>query len=352
MSGVKYCSADLSRKITILSFLAMVTVVCIHSDPLELMDNPSVAARMFSRGFDLLKLWAVPFFYMVSGYFFSRRIDVGKEIQYGKLVSSKWRGLILPYLLWGGIYGTIVSLPLIVATNRKVGNPIWQRSVFDGGGGFFGVVDRMFGLVIDQSPANGALWFLRVLIIFFLLAPLWIFIYRRAFGLLVGIAFILMGSPYMGFGDYFVKMPSVGWILVGMCAGKLKLDVAKPSIWLVMLPAIGLGYLSWIGCGHWADVAWEFAVIAVIWRCYDWLNISAPAELPRVMHLSFWIYCMHHWIAGYTGAAFRMVLGRGELSYWIQIVSIPTITIGVCVLSAKLIEKFMPRVFSILNGAR
>lgn len=61
------CSEYTSRKIRVLSFLAMVTVVMIHSDPLSLTENPNAFIRRFSFVAGLLKLWAVPLLYAPKG---------------------------------------------------------------------------------------------------------------------------------------------------------------------------------------------------------------------------------------------------------------------------------------------
>lgn len=68
MQGSSYVSAELSYKIRILSFLAAVAVVIIHSSSLESMTDPMWAGRL-GNWIGYLQRWAVPYFFIITDSF-------------------------------------------------------------------------------------------------------------------------------------------------------------------------------------------------------------------------------------------------------------------------------------------
>lgn len=64
---MKYCSETTSRKIAVLTTLATVAVVIVHSNSLESIRTPSWAFWA-GNAIAFLQHWAVPFFFMVSGF--------------------------------------------------------------------------------------------------------------------------------------------------------------------------------------------------------------------------------------------------------------------------------------------
>ena len=224
-----YCSESISRKITVLSFFAMITVVSIHSDPLPLMAAPSCFCRNLSRISSMLKDWAVPYFYVVSGFFFARCYA---HRTYGEFMSGKVRSLIIPYLLWGGVYGTITMLPLEIAVNKFHGAPLLFNTRI--GGGVLHTLDRFFG-IFYSSPYDGALWYVRMLVLFFALAPIWIFILRRCDWLLfvlgvLGIFLFKIGGGQhdvlfsFGTWSFDITFSSIAWLLLGMFVASRHLE--------------------------------------------------------------------------------------------------------------------------------
>lgn len=100
---MSYCNSKTSRKIAVLTTLATIAVVIIHSNSLE---SYRESAWLFGigNGIAFLQHWAVPFFFMVSGFFFDRAFDDGPLIGgYSSFLFKKLRTLGMPYLLWGSV---------------------------------------------------------------------------------------------------------------------------------------------------------------------------------------------------------------------------------------------------------
>ena len=91
----------ISRKITVLSFLAMVSVVYIHHNGVGTFERArwnAIIQGFLTRG---ISDWAVPFFFMVSGFWFARSRYVEDELGgYRKLILKRMKTL-LPLILFG-----------------------------------------------------------------------------------------------------------------------------------------------------------------------------------------------------------------------------------------------------------
>ena len=187
---------DFSRKMKVLSFAAMATVVLIHSKTNgENASDWNVFIQTFlNRG---LSDWAVPFFFVASGFWFGKQIeDMSPSCffhqGYGKFMRKKALSIIFPYLLWS-VIGALLQLPLVCFNNHIKGRWLFQRTVFDANGAW-GVIDNLLGITKAGPVGNMPLWFLRVLIIFFLLSPMWVLLTSclpRACTALLGIVLLI-----------------------------------------------------------------------------------------------------------------------------------------------------------------
>ena len=90
-----YCSKDHSRRISVLSLLATIAVVILHSNSLE---NIRINAFVWWIGnvIAVLQYWAVPFFFIVSGFFFDRSY-VQHNVSTFQFLKKKVWSLGVPY---------------------------------------------------------------------------------------------------------------------------------------------------------------------------------------------------------------------------------------------------------------
>lgn len=354
-----YCRESISRKISVLSFIAMVTVVCIHSDPLPLMEDLDSFCTNLSVISSMLKEWAVPYFYVVSGFFFARCY---MQRTYWQFMKGKVRSLIIPYLLWGGVYGTIMMLPLEMAVNKFHGDSLLFNTRIVGG--VLHTLDRIFG-IFYSSPYDGALWYVRMLILFFALAPIWIFVLKRCDWLLfvlgvVGVCVFMRGGDQhdilfsIGNWNFDITFSSIAWLLLGMFVASRHLE-ERHCNFAILLGIIGFVInlsLSPHGC-QLVQRLWALALLWFVWNIYDVLPTVLPEKLPHFFTLSFFCYCIHHPLTGYYGASLRFLFGRtGSASYLMQIVLIPFFTVLTGVLVGMFLKNKLPRLYNVLNGGR
>ena len=147
---MKYCSDFTSRKIRILSFLATISVVIIHTNALE--GNREVAAAWWIGNLiGYAQRWAVPFFFVVSGFFLHRVFECQQHVIAATFLKKRVKTLLIPYLFWGAIYGTVTMTPLLygVAVAHQESSPL-SHTVFTGS--IWHVVNHIVGITCSAPP--------------------------------------------------------------------------------------------------------------------------------------------------------------------------------------------------------
>lgn len=174
-----------SSKIKALSLVAAFMVVQIHSCYGVGM------SRLWGKLYKIFMVegiygFAVPFFFIVSGYFFMNRYD-GSARWWIDGIYKRIRSLILPYFVWVILYICIV---------RFLFGDFRMKPLLD------------FG-IITVTPANGSMWYVKVLFFMCIGSPLLIasMEWLRKCSSMVLWAFLLgglmLGLPIPGFKTYW-----------------------------------------------------------------------------------------------------------------------------------------------------
>ena len=372
MSSPRYISPEISRKLRALSFLGAVSVVIIHSNPLETIADPLWAGRL-GNWVGYLQRWAVPYFFITSGFFFDRGYAAVDRDTMG-FFHAKARSLLVPYLLWGAVYGTLTMTPVLMGVNRMKGVDICIGTIFQDFE-IWPLVNRVFGIAM-ASPPNGALWYVRLCMIFFLFAPVWRWLRKRVLWSIPCMAFgcIMFGTPFLrGYSTESItvhgtmiacSLLGIGYLLLGMTASifraeRLRVDFSCMvsmliawCAWTYVTIESSLGALDIAP----SVVLWNHKVsgmllIGALWGALDIAWPVLAKIRPEIIGLSFWIYCMHHPVTSCVGAALHAVLGRtliGEV--WRLILSAP-ITLSICIVCGLMVRK-CGVVYSLLTGGR
>lgn len=368
----KYCSIYVSRKIAVLSTLATIAVAIIHSNSLERYYESRL---VFSIGnvIAFLQHWAVPFFFMVSGFFFDRAFAEKPIIKsYYPFLLKKLRSLGLPYLLWGSVIGFLLMTPLKMIVNHQQGVAVLSGTIF-AEHGVLNIADRVLG--VSGGNFVGALWYIRVLLVAFLTSPIWVGLRKISKWLLPisGFGLILCFSAVSGgggeergekFGFFCLQVSSFGWILLGMAVSAFKLEELKiprnvatcaALLWVIMSAIVIVNRFElapWNSALRiWFRIAPIFLIIAW-WRGGDCVIARLPEKLPVWFSYRFWIYCMHHPITAWVGGVVYAVVGHGlPGKIVVQCVQAP-ITLFACIYAAVVVKKHWPKAFAVLCGGR
>lgn len=185
-----FIDSETSRRITSLRYILSVLVVFIHNNftAENLADSvakgykvpvfaQNVAGEWIQSAISSgLGVCAVPLFFMFSAYLFFK-----KDMPYKVMLRKKSKGLFLPYLVWIALNIAFVTLtkffaaklnPSLLVNPEKI--PFLTWGVLDYLKAFTG-----FGFDQYNHPFVGQFWFVRDLLILFLLSPVLRFIYGR-----------------------------------------------------------------------------------------------------------------------------------------------------------------------------
>lgn len=343
-----------SRKIKVLSSVAMVAVVMIHSHALGTFERPAPWCLFLQTFlFRAITSWAVPFFFVVSGYFFAKCAYFAQGGGgYGLFIAKKARTLLLPYLLWT-ILGTAISFPLIVGNNYIMHRGLFERTCLASGFGW-NALDSFLGLTANGPSGNLALWYVRTLLIFFAVAPVWKFVLKlnKMLTLACGLLLVTFCSepwiPHTG-----LRYSSFGWLLLGVGIAELGIERLRIPRWLVI--ASGCTYFAsslYVGLGGFDN----FAVIPVSgvlfwWGLYDRFMLS-DRPLPSCFFITFWVYCLHGVVTGWFLSGTLFVFGKTNAS--VMVASFASIfgALAVSLTTGHYVKKSLPRFYYVLTGGR
>lgn len=333
----------LSTKCRWLSLLAAFAVVGIHSRTTEW--TPGVvdwSSRLQNFCIEHCS-FAVPLFFMFSGYWFIKSYE-----RYGfvQLLKKKFWSLYVPFVLWC-VIGELA---------------IWPTSFWSDVSPSWGALLGVPILLTKGLSLAFHLWYVRALLIFFLLAPLCYLIGKHAILVLAAIV-VTRFFPTVSLGpyhfDYFAL--AVPWFFIG--AGLSSGDWL--SVRLQRNHSMILALFSFIPliildvCGDWKVPyfisAHEVRIILMsvfFWFGFDWLVDRFALRQPlAVCSYTFFVYCLHVSVIRYTGNLLRVGLGTsscvktfGYFCNWLSFFA----DVGLAVLGVR----FVPRFYRLLSGGR
>jgi len=341
---------NFGEKVALVSLIAMFGVVAIHSNTEEAIHGAPqwfyFIDKLLTQAFTK---FCVPFFFVVSGFFFARGAYVAGRETYWQLLKKKWQTLVMPYLCWG-ILGACIQTPVVVLNNFVYHKPILARTVFCDGT-LLGSVNRILGITYNGPLGNLALWYLRALIIFFVLAPLWKTLIKwKWFSLVIAgvVLFVVPVSvvPYLRIGYH-----SVAWFMVGMAVWSfdlIKLKVDSKAFFVAAISYLVASLMVCLGYGCWYAVS-AIGGIVFWWGVCD----KVPhVKLTALGHQTFWVYCLHGPLMGYFIAGGLFVLGKTSVVGLVLSIVSPVFAIASCLFVYVLMHRYVPSLCRVLTGGR
>lgn len=199
--GPSAIAPDLSRKLSAVSFIAAVGVVFIHSYPSTITRQmePTIETFLCCSIEELASSFAVPMFFVISGYLFAMKTDLGRQPRwYPATLKKKVGSLLVPFLIWCTIYA-VFYIPFKLYGNHLAGRdlvyalPMLSHPLLSGWN-----ICGIYGLILPRYPGCPILWFVRNLMLLFLVSPLFLFLFRKRFAavLFLIIVFIAIVFEY------------------------------------------------------------------------------------------------------------------------------------------------------------
>lgn len=315
---------NISKVIALLRFPLIVMVVIIHCN------MGGFRTEIFNSCLQNIILLAVPFFFVISGYNFSK-----SNKSYFIKIKDRIQTLLIPYLIWNFI-AYIVSMRY-----KGLYLPNWE--------------------IIVPNPINFPLWYLRDLFILCLLYPLISLLTNR----LKGILFLIVTLPLcynnyifpvIGLRHYAIFFFGIGILMFRYLRAKnFSIIVSYYFEFFIYLITIILFIASLFiretmnPKSLWFVFYMLFAIISLLFILLRTENRLHYTFLFNLGKKSFFIYCIHCvLISGFAVFLVNLTPLYSEIKIFLA----SGLSISLCLLVFYLMKRYTPNILKILNGGK
>lgn len=335
-------NSELSNNIKIASLLCTLMVIFRHSRNLvafwgtEDVINPCC---FIENGFSTLTEVAVPYFFLVSGFFFFRS-SYSNKADYYAMIIKKGKTLLIPYIIWN-IIGFVI---LWLAGSWVNDNPTSVNSL----AAFFE------GLLL--SDYDGPLWYVRNLMMMMALVPIygWIFQINKLllYGI-IGIGLFLWWWPvdctwYSSEGFLFFFLGGV--IQQNQIIWDKRLTLAPLAILSCLWIVVCFFHPLW---SVWMNKLATLIGIICVWSWLTFMpNYSFKAWMLNISSFAFFIYVTHIFVIKTLKLLIAHFYPQQEFIALILFFLLPFVTLYLLLRAGKLLQRWFPDSYSIITGGR
>lgn len=372
-----------SRAIDLLRFPLAIAVVCIHSfGPSSNVNFQNINITNFSiiNLYDIIRVlishvlvqFAVPAFFIISGYLFFIKISTFNYSTYINKIKRKWHTLIIPYFVWNII--AIFVIVTLVFRNGLINHTSlhdvysffnengWIRLFWNCSSGS-AWVNWMGVTTTITNPIDGPLWFLRDLIIMMFISPV-IYYCIRKFNLsiivVLGICYInklwfnitgfhIIAVFFFSFGAYFAINKK------NMFFEMKKFDQYANILFVLLLP-----FATYFN-GVFTPIGRIIMPIFIILSVFVFFEISREiiskyniCVNPVFPNSSFFIFASHIiLILPFSEEICNYILpGSNGIALLIKYFLTPLVCVSICMGLYVFLRKYVPALSKLLNGNR
>ena len=299
---------------------------------------------------------AVPIFFIISGYLYFLSYKNTRE-KYMTKTKKRIRTLILPYLLISFLTllcYTFVLDPLFGSYINKMANILYDP-----------ILDTLKKIFINPLPYQ--LWFLRDLILLTFLSPfIYVFIkYLKFYFILI---LIFLWFPLTSFDFFIFSNESILFFSLGAyLSTKQNIFLKKRKgytyffttfIWLLILIIKSTVNMKLGINNEISDVLQKISIIIggiSVWALYDiYINKETPNSfLLSISSYSFFIYLIHEPLLLSTLKKLsNTIIRKSEFFLPFFYFLNPIITVVSCIIIAKILQRYTPKLYNFITGGR
>lgn len=336
----------ISEKLKVFSFVATIFVVYRHSlNYLAFFGSSSVEGYngFVQDGFMSLTQIAVPYFFLVSGYFFFKKNyyegwnirNIGDSV-WAEMIKVKCRTLLVPFIFWN-----VIGLLVLIITHQTYSFSL--RSLLD-------------------SEWYGPLWYVRDLMFVMSIVPLYQWCFRLdgnkkliIFSYVIdSLILLLLIYHWNPIETTFLSSEGVLFFYIGGLMRKfdINLNHKTVSIYYVII------LLFWL--------CWSFSVfnienchflfimmgIFVIWNLLDAIPNRLMSKLLSYSRFSFLIYVMHFYIIKIMKVAMGKLFYGNELVSMLSYLILPVVCTFIIIILGKIMQRYIPQILAFTMGGR
>jgi len=221
-------------------------------------------------------------------------------------------------------------------------------------------------ITLFVNPIPYQLWFLRNLIVFVIVSPLFFILarYGKVYSLII--ALILWYFEVM---VWFITSESIFFFLIGSYLGVKKNDLdttrfaKKYYLWILLIVWLILTVLKTLLS------VYEFNSIAInalqkfnillgictVWLLYDKFFYNVDISKSHLLHIctyTFFFYLTHEPVLTILKKVLFVFWGSSMVSFISIYFIAPVITICFCILTGEVLRKLTPKIYYIISGGR
>ena len=328
---------QLSDKIRIASFVCTFFVIVRHSLNLQafgITDKPPSLLTFCEYGISKQTEIAVPFFFIVSGFFFLRYSYTTKEM-YFEMIAKKVKTLFIPFLIWN----IIGCIPLILTNKFIIEKNFW-----------------LYVIQLMHSDWNGVLWYVRDIMTMMLVAPLYTWVFRVNNKWLYLVIFCLLFYFWMPVDCSWVSSEGMVFFFIGGVIQKNK-EILY-SMKNMPKSILALLFLIWFISCFFFPKLWSIhryntlLGIVVFWCLLDKIPQKYTYRILKVSVYSFFIYVIHLDIIKMMKVGLAHVFYQNQLIALVTFFILPIVTMFICLFIGRLWHRCFQTSFSIVTGGR
>lgn len=329
-----------SEKVKVLSFIAMIGVLLIHS---QIPCKDGTKVKMIQDVFVNISRFGVPFFFMISGYFYFK-----SQKEYKDKIKNRVKSLFIPYVLWCIFFIIMVSG---AASFQNLNND-YLKFLHEG---------KLLEFIryIFLRPAAFHLWYIRDLMILVVVSPLigCAIKYHSKITLIacIVVSVLFWEINYIPYGIFFYTLGSY------YACNNNDLFENIPSIWggvffvialfiMMISPLFGYNVMNY----SLTELTVSLMFIIGIWKLYDMINWNKTLyyKTMLVSDCTFFIYCAHIPTLMVIKRCIYPNLINNSLGILLSFFVSPCVCVLILLALSIFAKKYIPNIYYITTGGR
>lgn len=284
-------------------------------------------------GFSTLTEVAVPIFFIISGFFFFNKTYYSLN-SYSNMVIKKSKSLVMPFFIWN-IFGAFILL----ITHKF----IYEDCLID------------YFVAFLRSDWYGPLWYIRTLIIFMLVYPIygWMYCYNSSW--LYLLCFIIILYFWIPVDCNWISTEGLLFFLLGGYLSQkynlIPIHIPSYIVIIAMCCWIILCFTHPI----WEKTIWKFNTIlgiCVLWKIIDYIPPKLKIRFLSITPYSFFIFVNHFYLLKSMKVTLANFFPQNEIIALLAYFLLPLITIIVLFYIGKYWYKKYPKSYLFVTGGR
>ena len=331
-------SERLSEKFRTCSLLATLFVVYRHSFVIHAFygtntcDNQEL--MFFTHWISNLTEVAVPIFFIISGFFFLGK-NYYSDTKYGSMLQKKAKTLLVPFVFWN-IIGLLVLFLYRSSDIPHDLHPFMKR--------FF------------SSDFNGPLWYVRDIMLYMLLVPLYQWIFYKRMSVFCGVFVVYLFARWLPVDCAILSTEGVLFFILGGILGKYKmLDKQIGKKWVAWALFI-LWQACCLFCDVWAN-EWIHKTIVIlgvlsVWYGIDLIPSKFRMKMKQISCYAFFVYVTHFYCVKIVKVIVaHWFYGNGTIAL-LTFLLVPVIVVSCLLKIGMLYKAYLPKVYLFTTGNR